>query len=115
MNILETYYTYAKLSQAAYIDLSAVANPLDKQAIVIAAASPDQKRVTEALAKDIFGVDATGTDYWTMLSPYYRTGTYLGLNNGHSDPASGFAGMLLSNPTYGKVLAIARTKGVSFN
>jgi len=108
MNILETYYTYAKLSQVAYIDLSNVTNPLNPQTIVDTAILKEQERVTEALAKDIFSISpgADATDTWTMLSPYYRTSA----TTGHSDPTSGFAAMLLSNSTYGKVLSIAGTE-----
>ncbi|MBK9160187.1 MAG: hypothetical protein IPM27_01205 [Nitrosomonadales bacterium] len=62
MNTLETYYTYAKLSQAAYIDLSNVANPTNKQAIVNAAYSDAQQRVPRYLAENIFGVGATNTN-----------------------------------------------------
>ncbi|MDD2893429.1 MAG: lipase family protein [Halothiobacillaceae bacterium] len=116
MNILETYYTYAKLSQAAYIDLSpamiGASNPLD--GTEIANAAKKQERVPFALAQNIFGVGPSNTnpaDTWTMLSPYYKTGSWLlGSSTGHSDPSSGFAGMLLTNPTYGKVLAIAGTE-----
>jgi VCBS repeat-containing protein len=114
MNILETYYTYAKLSQAAYIDLSPAKigtdNPFDSTKIVDAASS--QERVPQYLAENIFGVgnNTTPNDTWTMLSPYYKTGSWLGSNTGHSDPTSGFAGMLLSNPVYGKVLSIAGTE-----
>jgi len=114
MNILETYYTYAKLSQAAYIDLSGVAAPLNSVEIVNAASSNAQQRVPLELAKNVFGVGDNNTnpaDTWTMLSPYYKTGGI----TGHSDPSSGFAGMLLTNPTYGKVLAIAGTEPTSAN
>ncbi|MBK9160742.1 MAG: hypothetical protein IPM27_04145 [Nitrosomonadales bacterium] len=81
MNILETYYTYAKLSQAAYIDLSAEkinnGNPFDIGTIVKAAIS--QERVPEFLAKDIFGVtNPNPADTWILLSPYYKTGSWLG-------------------------------------
>lgn len=111
MNVLETYYTYAKLSQAAYIDLSpsmiGTDNPFSN--VRIAKAADDQERVPKTLAENIFGVGASNTDPWTMLSPYYKTGGI----TGHSDPASGFAGMLLSNPTYGKILAIAGTEPTS--
>ena len=80
MNILETYYTYAKLSQAAYIDLSSVANPLSSVEIVKAASSDAQQRVPEFLAKNIFGVgdNTNPNDTWTMLSPYYKTGSQVG-------------------------------------
>lgn len=108
MNTLETYYTYAKLSQAAYIDLSPLEigskNPFNNDDI--AQAAKDQERVPLTLAQNIFSNNASNPDRWTMLSPYYRTGA----TTGHSDPASGFAGMLLSNPTYGKVLAISGTE-----
>lgn len=108
MNTLETYYTYAKLSQAAYIDLSPLAigdkNPFSNDDI--AQAAKDQQRAPLALAQNIFSNNASDPERWTMLSPYYRTGG----RTGHSDPTSGFAGMLLSNPTYGKVLAIAGTE-----
>lgn len=115
MNILETYYTYAKLSQAAYIDLSpaklGINSPLN--ATIITQAAKNQERVSLALAENIFGVGAANTnpsDTWTMLSPYYKTGSWYGSSTGHSDPTSGFAGMLLSNANYGKVLAIAGTE-----
>lgn len=108
MNILETYYTFAKLSQAAYIDLSpAKINGADpKNNATIAQAAADQDRVPLSLAENIFGAKSTTADTWTMLSPYYKTSG----STGHSDPSSGFAAMLLSNPTYGKVLAIAGTE-----
>jgi len=112
MNILEIYYTYAKLSQAAYIDLSPAKIGTDNPFGItrIAQAAADQERVPEFLAKDIFGVvNPSPADTWTMLSPYYKTGGI----TGHSDPSSGFAGMLLTNPTYGKVLAIAGTEPTS--
>lgn len=106
MNILEIFYTYAKLSQVAYIDLSQVLNPKDPQSIVDAAISAEQERVPEILANNIFGIGSNNIDPWTMLSPYYKTSP----DTGHSDPSSGFAAMLLTNPTYGKVLAIAGTE-----
>ena len=88
MNTLETYYAYAKLSQAAYIDLSpsmiGTLSPFDNAEIANAARA--QERVPLALANNIFGVGVSGTDTWTMLSPYYKTGGM----TGHSDPASGF-------------------------
>ena len=106
MNILEKYYTYAKLAQAAYVDLSSKGQRPSVSDIVSLASIQD--RVPEALAKDIFGVGATDSNYWTMLSPYYKASP----STGHSDPDSGFAAMLLSNPdpAYGKVLAIAGTE-----
>jgi len=48
MNILETYYTYAKLSQAAYIDLSSKGQNPSVTDIVSLAKS--QERVPEVLA-----------------------------------------------------------------
>src|SRR5581483_1911587 len=99
MSILETYYTYAKLAQAAYIDLS---NASWQDPVAIVNEGIIQGRMPEHLGLDLF----TGPDAWTLLSPYYKTSNL----TGHSDPASGFAGMLLSNPTYGKVLAIAVTE-----
>jgi len=104
MNILETYYTYAQLSQAAYIDLSSKGQHPSADDIVALAVS--QERVPRALANSLFGKDTTDTNYWTMLSPYYR----ISADTGHSDPTSGFAAMLLSNPDYGKVLSIAGTE-----
>lgn len=106
MNILETYYTYAKLSQAAYIDLSSKGQNFTVDDIIALAVG--QERVPRALVSQLFGKDATDPDYWTMLSPYYKTSP----STGHSDPTSGFAAMLLSNPNpeYGKVLAIAGTE-----
>lgn len=44
MNTLEIYYTYAKLSQAAYIDLSKVVSPLSNVEIVKAASSDEQQK-----------------------------------------------------------------------
>jgi hypothetical protein len=79
MNILETYYTYAKLSQVAYIDLSGFGSNPDWS--IIATAAKNQNRVPEALAQDIFNV--ANPDYWMVLSPYYKTDGI----TGHSDPA----------------------------
>jgi hypothetical protein len=105
MSVVESYYTYAKLAGAAYVDLSNIANPTNPQ--VAADALVDQKRMSRALGEQMFGAGANTTpDHWTMLSPYYRSS----VQTGHSDPASGFAGMLLSHPVYGKVLAIAGTE-----
>ena len=48
--------------------------------------------------------DITGR--WTILDPYFKRSDA----TGHSDPASGFAAMLVHNAAYGKVLAIAGTE-----
>ncbi len=112
MNILETYYTYAKLAQAAYIDLSQGElsvgdDPKDQDVIVDAGSSKDQQRMPEYLGKQLFGAGLNSTpDYWTILSPYHLTSP----NSGHSDPDSGFAAMLLEHPVHGKVLSIAGTE-----
>ncbi len=101
MNELETYYTYAKIAQAAYIDLSGFSTSTITGSD-IAEAGREQGRTPLALGTAMF----TGSNPWTMLSPYYRTGG----RTGHSDPDSGFAGMLLANPEGDKVLAIAGTE-----
>ncbi|MES9857005.1 MAG: hypothetical protein ABW166_10420 [Sedimenticola sp.] len=111
MNILETYYTFSKLSQAAYIDLSLGvlkgALPDDPFTIVDAGSSKDQKRMPKDLGEQLFGaVDNPSPDHWTILSPYHLTSP----NSGHSDPGSGFAAMLLEHPDHGKVLSIAGTE-----
>ncbi|MES9879788.1 MAG: calcium-binding protein, partial [Sedimenticola sp.] len=112
MNILDTYYTYAKLAQAAYIDLSpsmleAGQSYKNVDDIVKAGTSDKQKRMPEFLGQQLFGSGKTPTpDHWTILSPYHLTSP----NSGHSDPDSGFAAMLLEHPDHGKVLSIAGTE-----
>ncbi len=111
MNNLSTFYTYAKLAQAAYIDLSPFqlsgTSPYKPTDIVSTGASKDQKRMPEDLGEQLFGSGKTPTqDHWTILSPYYLTSP----NSGHSDPGSGFAAMLLEHPDHGKVLSIAGTE-----
>lgn len=107
MSPLETYLTYSALAQVAYIDISktAIGSSWDGTATIrretIIDAGRNQIRVPEALGRQLF---ADGE--WNMLSPYYRTGSL----TGHSDPDTGFAGMLLSHPTIGKALAIAGTQ-----
>ncbi len=63
MNILETYYTYAKLSQAAYIDLSSKGQNFTVDDIIALAVG--QERVPRALVSQLFGKDATDPDYHT--------------------------------------------------
>ncbi|MES9858353.1 MAG: hypothetical protein ABW166_17395 [Sedimenticola sp.] len=112
MNILETYYIYAKLSQAAYIDLSPSLlsvgdDPKNPDIIVNAATSPYQSRMPESIGQQFFGSgQSPSPDHWTILSPYHLTSP----NSGHSDPDSGFAAMLLEHPVHGKVLSIAGTE-----
>jgi Ca2+-binding RTX toxin-like protein len=111
MTILDTYYTYAKLAQAAYIDLSGYDRATAMQGGTAAdeAVTGDPQRLPKQLADQLFGVSndySTPATTWTLLDPYYKTSAA----SGHSDPASGYAGMLLSNPEFGKVLAIAGTE-----
>jgi Ca2+-binding RTX toxin-like protein len=110
MTILDTYYTYAKLAQAAYVDLSGYDRATTDLGSVAVneAAKGDPQRMAEQLAKQFFGEGdyATPATTWTLLDPYYKTSP----ETGHSDPDSGYAAMLLSNPEYGKVLAIAGTE-----
>jgi Ca2+-binding RTX toxin-like protein len=112
MTVLEKYYVYASLAQTAYVDLSSAKlnageSPYDPAIIARVAGADGQQRLPTARADQLFGLgNYVGLDSWTLHSPYYRTSS----KTGHSDPASGFAGMLLSHPDYGKVLAIAGTE-----
>lgn len=108
MSNLQTYYTYARLAQTAYIDLSSVGNEWRASAdalvpattVISLGALPTQERMPNALGNRLFLAEE---ENWHVISPYYNP------VNGHSDE-SGFAAMLLSNPTEGKVLAIAGTE-----
>ncbi len=66
-------------------------------------------RIQKVLGEQIFdpGAPADTTGKWKVLDPYFNP-SYA--TTGHSDPASGFASMLVENDTYGKVLAIAGTE-----
>ena len=68
----------------------------------------NSERIPEALGRQMFDpskqADVTGR--WTILDPYFKRSD----DTGHSDPASGFAAMLVHNAAYGKVLAIAGTE-----
>lgn len=112
MRLLETYYTYAKLAQAAYIDLGRknrgtlfdAQGNVRGQVIVDAGAEEGQERFPLELGMQMLGGN---TPQWKMLSPYFLTSP----DTGHSDPTSGFAGMLLQKEGSGeKVLSIAGTE-----
>ncbi|MES9856999.1 MAG: hypothetical protein ABW166_10390 [Sedimenticola sp.] len=88
MNILETYYTYAKLSQAAYIDLSPSLlsvgdDPKNPDIIVNTATSPYQSRMPESIGQQFFGSGQNPSkDHWKILSPYHlEKGTHLFLED----------------------------------
>lgn len=110
---IQQMYDYAKLSVLAYVDLSKYEkDKVVSDVIIREAFSKDppgnSARIPEALGRQMFDpskpADISGR--WTMLDPYFKTSSA----TGHSDPASGFAAMLVENPTYGKVLAIAGTE-----
>ena len=112
---IQAIYDYAKLANFAYVDLSRyLKGELKLKNIVDEAASEENPgataRIPKVLAKQMFAPatpeDADFTGTWTLLDPYFKTSD----GTGHSDPASGFAAMLLENDTYGKVLAIAGTE-----
>lgn len=111
MNI-QAIYDYAKLATFCYVDLSALLSPKNIDEIIYAAAHADNPGATERIPTVLgsqmfdprFAADITGR--WTLLDPYFRPHP----DTGHSDPASGFAAMLLENDTYGKVMAIAGTE-----
>jgi pimeloyl-ACP methyl ester carboxylesterase len=114
MNI-QKIYDYAKLATLSYVDLSEYAKKSDAIANVINKAASSQnpgktERIPKILGTQMFApTDNISTDItgkWSLLDPYFKTSA----DSGHSDPDSGFAAMLLSNDTYGKVLAIAGTE-----
>lgn len=113
MNIQEIY-DYAKLATLSYVDLSRYTrSTLDATDVIKESASANnpgkQERISTALGDQMFNLlkpaDITGK--WTILDPYFKADP----STGHSDPASGFAAMLVKNDTTGnKVLAIAGTE-----
>lgn len=123
MNI-QDIYDYAKLATLSYVDLSGYTKGLAviPTNVVKEGASDKNPGATERIPKSlgtqmlnpgatlpdgtIVSADITGQ--WTVLDPYF-----IGYQNpnGHSDPASGFAAMLVQNDTTGKkVLTIAGTE-----
>lgn len=116
MNIQEIY-DYAKLATLSYVDLSKyLRSGFTAKNVVDEGASIDNpgatKRVPTALGTQMLNPDndtpADITGKWTVLDPYFTANP---MTTGHSDPASGFAAMLVQNDTTGKkVLAIAGTE-----
>ena len=110
---IQEIYDYAKLSTLAYVDLSEHGqNDITPKIIVEEGSKTENpgnsERIPEALGRQMFDpskqADVTGR--WTILDPYFKRSD----DTGHSDPASGFAAMLVHNAAYGKVLAIAGTE-----
>ena len=96
---IQQMYDYAKLSVLAYVDLSASDSPKNPDKIIDVASSSkapgNSARIPEALGRQMFDpskpADISGR--WTMLDPYFKTSSA----TGHSDPARGFAAMLVEN------------------
>ena len=120
MNI-QAIYDYAKLATLAYVDLSGYSRLGFSTADIIKEGVSNRnpgktERIPTALGTQMFNpggslpdgtvISADTTGQWTVLDPYFNPS----VATGHSDPASGFAAMLVSNPIYGKVLAIAGTE-----
>lgn len=117
MNIQEIY-DYAKLATLSYVDLSehSKSELADAQIVIGEGASTlnpgDTARIPIALGTQMLGpttsISTDITGQWTVLDPYFTANP---TTTGHSDPASGFAAMLVQNGTTGnKVLAIAGTE-----
>ena len=112
---IQQIYDYAKLATLAYVDLSTEENPTVPSVIIRVAkesnAPGNTARLPESLGIQMLNpggaVSADITGQWTVLDLYFRKSEA----TGHSDPASGFAAMLVQNDTTGaKVLAIAGTE-----
>ena len=112
---IQQIYDYAKLATLAYVDLSTEENPTVPSVIIRVAkesnAPGNTARLPESLGTQTLNpsgaISADITGKWTILDPYFRKSEA----TGHSDPASGFAAMLVQNDTTGaKVLAIAGTE-----
>ena len=97
---IQQMYDYAKLSVLAYVDLSKhEKTAITPESIIDEGADKrppgDSARIPEALGRQMFDpkepADISGR--WTMLDPYFKTSSA----TGHSDPASGFAAMLVEN------------------
>ena len=95
---IQQIYDYAKLSVLAYVDLSAISSPKDPSEIVRIAKTDDphgnSARLPEALGSQMFdsSVPADISGHWELLDPYFKPSDA----TGHSDPASGFAAMLVA-------------------
>lgn len=103
---IQQIYDYAKLATLAYVDLSASSSPKDPDTIIQiakeAGAPGGTARIPEKLGTQMLNpnseVPTDITGQWSVLDPYF-----IGYQNpnGHSDPASGFAAMLVQNQTTG--------------
>ena len=110
MNDMEVINTYAKLANLAYLDLSKWSIPEgrsidDKETIIDVSISRRQEVLPEALVRQLIASRDQSED-WSILTPYYKTDPI----TRHSDPDTGFAGMLLGHEQHGKVLVIAGTE-----